>query len=141
MLFTSLMLVESTMANDPFSDDKSALQQLAPPMSTGSVFSINSEELTSVVSMANAGDSVSSFKLYQYFKFSKSNLNESEKWLLKAAEQGHVTAQYNLAVSLQKKKEFSKALAWATKAKNNGVSGADDLIKEISANIDGSNDQ
>ena len=141
VLFTSLSLMELTMANDPFSVDEPASQQVAPPTSTGSVFSISNEELPAVMSKASGGDSASSFRLYQYFKFSKSNLVESDKWLLKAAEHGHVTAQYNLAVSLQRKKDYSRALIWATAAKNNGVQGADDLIKEISENIDRSKDR
>ena len=63
---------------------------------------------------------------------------ESKKaidWSLKAAEQNDPTAQYNLAVIYAQgeltPKDYTKALFWGTKAKNNGNVDAYRLIKLV----------
>ena len=91
------------MTNNPFTPHNQPPLHSERPESTGSIFSISDTELPVVIAEANAGDAVFSFKLYQYFKFSKSNLAESDAWLAKAAQQGHPTAKYNLAASLLRK--------------------------------------
>ena len=64
------------------------------------------------------------------------NLTECAKWLLKAAEQGNMTAQLNLAALYENgwgvPKNIEEALKWYQKAAEQGNSSAQSAVKRLS---------
>lgn len=66
-------------------------------VSTGSIYWISDEEISTLEENAHNGDRNSSFKLYQYHMFVSLNQDLEFKWLEIAAKNRHPIAQSNLA--------------------------------------------
>ena len=117
------------MENNPFDGDFQSGEDR--PISTVSTFRIKKNQINAVIEKANLGCTESSFNLYHHFRFSEKNLSEAEKWLIKAAQQGHVTSQHNVAVHFLIKNQLAEALYWAGLAKVNGSVSAAILVEKI----------
>lgn len=79
-------------------------------ISSGSTYYLNSEELERLKKESLQGDSNASYRLYQYFAFSKFNKSEMLKWLRISSSQGNEVANYNYAVYLIHNGETKEAL-------------------------------
>lgn len=101
------------------------------PTSSGSIYGLPDERKEILMKEANSGDKDAAFTLYQHFAFSQLNDLEENKWLEIAARNGHIGAQYNLAVRFKEKRQLEKALYWANEALKNGEVDAAKLIDEI----------
>jgi TPR repeat protein len=83
---------------------------------------------------ATQGDSQAQFDcgdlLYQ-----KNDHKQCVSWFQKAADQGHIEAQYRLAASYQNgigtKKDFDQAIYWAKKASKQGHKNAEKLVLQV----------
>ncbi len=68
---------------------------------------------------ANSGDSDAAFKLYKFYDLVQLDREKGIYWLTKAAEEGHVGAQYNLGylyIYDERYKDLEKAKYWLKKA-------------------------
>ena len=65
-------------------------------VSTGSIYWISDEEISTLEDKAPNGDRDLSFKLYQYHMFVSLNQDLEFKWLEIAAKNGHPISQSNL---------------------------------------------
>lgn len=132
LLFFSAGLIyfmPSTTLSSVFSNDRN--KQMSNPVSTGNIYSLSQNEIDFLIKKANQGNKDAAFKLYEYYSLSALNDQLAHKWLLKAAQDGHPIAQYNLAVFLLQKGKKSDAAFWAKKAYGNGVSLSDELSSLI----------
>lgn len=83
---------------------------------------------------ASAGRVDSMYQLAQIAKL-HGNEHQMNHWLAKAAEKGHGQALYEIANSLFLKKDFSRALELAKRAKEQKVSEANYLVSRIESAI------
>jgi len=84
---------------------------------------LTTKEKEDLLIKARMGDGNAAFKLANYYEFIDSNRSEALIWLEKAAKNGHIVAQYNLAYFLSlspDKKENEQAIYWFTQAANSG---------------------
>lgn len=106
-------------------------EQMQSPVSTGSTYFLSETDIHLLEKKAEKGDKDSAFKLYQYYSLVALDEKIGYQWLVKAAENGHPIAQYNLSVSLLTNGKISDAAFWARKASDNGVELSDELNKLI----------
>jgi TPR repeat protein len=95
---------------------------------------LTESQIRALEKSANAGDGVASFRLYQFFSFVLADSNQAMLWLKKAAIQGHVIAQYNLAVTLLQREDpesKQEATKWLQTAASAGDKNAATLLKEM----------
>lgn len=103
------------------------LLALAFMLAANAALAEDSAEITALKEKAEAGHVQSQVELAVYFHYGTSvNLSESARWWRAAAEQGNVTAQFNLAEYLLKGRGITKnvyeAIEWYTKAAESGDS-------------------
>ena len=103
-------------------------------VSTGSIYWISDEEISTLEEKAHNGDRNSSFKLYQYHMFVSLDQDSAFKWLEIAAKNGHPIAQSNLADLFFTQGNKEKAIFWAKKAYRNGAKLPDELKILININ-------
>lgn len=101
------------------------------PVSGGSMYFLSDEQIAVLATQAGAGDSVSAFRLYQFYTFSNLDSRKAYSWLEVAAKNGNTVAQYNLAKILRQERKYVEALNWAHAADSNGESGASQLAEEV----------
>jgi TPR repeat protein len=103
-----------------------------------SSFNLTEEQLDEFSQKAEKGDAEAAFRLYQYLDFLVPDSEKGHYWLGLSAKNGHITAQYNMAVILYQKGKIDDALYWAGMAKRNGDKNAVQLIDEIHMKVFGS---
>ncbi len=92
------------------------------------------EEQAAAVAKAEAGDAGAAFRLSRYYNFVHQDRVQTRKWRKLAAEGGHASAQYDLAVTLYMEGEqLAQATHWAAEARKNGDKDAARLLHEIEA--------
>ncbi|MGE8200352.1 MAG: hypothetical protein ACN6RL_05830, partial [Variovorax sp.] len=81
------------------------------------------------------GDAEAAFRLSKYHHFvHQDGRVGGRRWLVRAAEGGHATAQYNLAAVLQLDGgTLAEAARWAAEARKNGDPDAGRLLQRIEA--------
>ena len=85
-----------------------------------------------LIKRAKSGNGESAFRLYQFYAFSTTDVENSIKWLKISAKSGQPSAQYNLAVHYLNQKKFQCAKYWARKSELNGkTDGVWRLMDEI----------
>ncbi|AXH83701.1 hypothetical protein DVH14_00040 [Escherichia coli] len=84
------------------------------------------------------GDSEASFRLYQYYCFTKNNIDKQLRFLERSASQGNVTAQFNYGVflsdtnpTLSEYYNLNRAIYWMEFAVNNGNIDAKSKLQEL----------
>jgi TPR repeat protein len=97
--------------------------------------SLTPDEEAALVAKAEAGDAEAAFRLSKYHHFvHQDGRVRGRRWLVRAAEGGQATAQYNLAVVLQMDGIFlAEAARWAAEARKNGDADAGRLLQRIEA--------
>lgn len=98
------------------------------PLSQEEIQAKKQKELEEAISKAEAGDAEAQYQLALKYDFGRSNLTvnhqKAAQWYQKAAEQGHVKAQYNLGYLFQEgegvQKDIHKAMYWFEKAAEQG---------------------
>lgn len=63
--------------------------------STAMTYDLSKEKLMKLKHKSQHGDSEALFRLYQYYCFTKNNIDKQLRYLGRAASQGNVTAQFN----------------------------------------------
>ncbi|MDR6887097.1 MULTISPECIES: tetratricopeptide repeat protein [Variovorax] len=92
------------------------------------------EEQAAAAAKAEAGDAGAAFRLSRYYNFVNQDRVQTRKWRKLAAEGGHASAQYDLAVALYMDGEqLAQATHWAAEARKNGDMDAGRLLHEIEA--------
>ena len=71
--------------------------------STAMTYDLSEEKLMKLKYKSQHGDSEASFRLYQYYCFTKNNIDKQLRFLERSASQGNVTAQFNYGVFLSDK--------------------------------------
>lgn len=72
---------------------------------------------------AHSGDVDAQYQLAQRYDFGNGvnyNVRQAEKWYIAAANQGHIEAQFHLAVILQSRAQYTDAIKWYEKSANSG---------------------
>lgn len=93
------------------------------------------EEEAALVAKAEAGDAEAAFRLSKYYHFvHQDGRARGRRWLVRAAEGGQATAQYDLATVLQLEGQaLTEAARWAEAARRNGDPDAARLLQRIEA--------
>jgi TPR repeat protein len=93
------------------------------------------QQEAALVVKAEAGDAEAAFRLSKYHHFvHQDGRVGGRRWLVRAAEGGHATAQYNLAAVLQLDGgTLAEAARWAAEARKNGDPDAGRLLQRIEA--------
>ena len=68
--------------------------------STAMTYDLSEEKLMKLKYKSQHGDSEASFRLYQYYCFTKNNIDKQLRFLERSASQGNVTAQFNYGIFL-----------------------------------------
>lgn len=68
--------------------------------STAMTYDLSEEKLMKLKYKSQHGDSEASFRLYQYYCFTKNNIYKQLRFLERSASQGNVTAQFNYGVPM-----------------------------------------
>lgn len=102
--------------------------------------SLTPKEEAALVTKAEAGDAEAAFRLSKYHHFvHQDGRVRGRRWLVRAAEGGQTTAQYDLAVVLQLDGgSLAQAMRWAAQARSNGDADAERLLQRIEAMRSGS---
>jgi TPR repeat protein len=97
--------------------------------------SLAPEEEAALMVKAEAGDAEAAFRLSKYHHFvHKDGRVRGRRWLVRAAEGGQATAQYDLALVLQLDGgSLAQAERWAAQARGNGDADAQRLLQRIEA--------
>lgn len=115
-----------TVASSPRqNDDKPKPQEKSSKRedSIGSLNSSSSAEVQELLKEAKAGDAAAQFKLARAYKKGQGvpkDAEEALKWFKKAALQGHLKAQYNLALMYDSLQQYEDAFIWYEKAAEKG---------------------
>jgi len=102
-----------------------------PLLSSGSEYMLSKEEIEFLSKSALSGNAEAAFRLYQYFRFSRSDDEKATYWVGVAAKNGSNVGQYNFAVRLERKGSLKEALYWANILKSQNYPDIDDLINSI----------
>ena len=121
-IFTLIIYVTGVHAMEPNDD-------LA--VSSASTYMLSANEIESLSKSALSGDAEAAFRLYQYFRFSRSDYEKAMYWVGISAKNGSSVGQYNFAFYLSKKGNFKEALYWANILKSKNDPDIDDLINSI----------
>lgn len=106
----------------------------AGPRAGVSSYFLTPEEQEKLLSKAEAGDAEAALRLSRYYSFIRLDREKGRHWLTRAAQGGHVLAQYSLAVALRSEgKDLSEAAHWAAEALRNGDEEAGELLRQIEA--------
>ena len=97
---------------------------------------LSEEQIEQLTKKAQLGDGTAAFKLYEYYSMMKLDRRTALKWLIKAAEDGHNVAQYNLGVVYSgelypETKDIEKAKYWFRKAADNGDTEAKRKLEQL----------
>lgn len=79
-------------------------------------FRVGLEEQQALEARAGKGDAVAAFRLFEHFAFAARDDVAARLWLRRAAEMGHIVAQYNLGAALVDEGESREAAQWLTRA-------------------------
>ncbi|WP_280816140.1 hypothetical protein [Variovorax sp. TBS-050B] len=93
------------------------------------------DQEAALVAKAEAGDAEAAFRLSKYYHFvHQDGRVRGRRWLVRAAEGGQATAQYDLATVLQLDgNALAEAARWAAEARKNGDADAGRLLQRIEA--------
>jgi len=82
---------------------------------------------------AEENDAYAQFVLYQHYSRSTSDKNAgvAQKWLQRSAENGYPQAEYAYAGQLFKNSDLKAAEKWYIKAKDHGISSANDALGNL----------
>ncbi|KAF9923785.1 hypothetical protein FBU30_006173 [Linnemannia zychae] len=136
-------LVEAVEKLSPISSsaDDSNNSQLLEPHSTDIAVS-NDISLEQKIFIANQGNKEMQIHLGDIFKYGlggvEKDYNRAKDWYLKAAEQGHAGAQYNIGNLYENghgvQQDYSLAMTWYKKAAEQGYAIAQNNIGNLYAN-------
>ena len=98
--------------------------------STAMTYDLSEEKLMKLKYKSQHGDSEASFRLYQYYCFTKNNIDKQLRFLERSASQGNVTAQFNYGVFLS---DTNPTLSeyWMEFAVNNGNIDTKSKLQEL----------
>ena len=106
--------------------------------STAMTYDLSEEKLMKLKYKSQHGDSEASFRLYQYYCFTKNNIDKQLRFLERSASQGNVTAQFNYGVflsdtnpTLSEYYNLNRAIYWMEFAVNNGNIDAKSKLQEL----------
>ncbi|HFX0145452.1 TPA: sel1 repeat family protein [Shigella boydii] len=106
--------------------------------STAMTDDLSEEKLMKLKYKSQHGDSEASFRLYQYYCFTKNNIDKQLRFLERSASQGNVTAQFNYGVflsdtnpTLSEYYNLNRAIYWMEFAVNNGNIDAKSKLQEL----------
>ena len=112
--------------------------------STAMTYDLSEEKLMKLKYKSQHGDSEASFRLYQYYCFTKNNIYKQLRFLERSASQGNVTAQFNYGVflsdtnpTLSEYYNLNRAIYWMEFAVNNGNIDAKSKLQELKISEDG----
>lgn len=112
--------------------------------STAMTYDLSEEKLMKLKYKSQHGDSEASFRLYQYYCFTKNNIDKQLRFLERSASQGNVTAQFNYGVflsdtnpTLSEYYNLNRAIYWMEFAVNNGNIDTKSKLQELSEWIEG----
>ncbi len=94
---------------------------------------LTTDEFLSLFDEAKNGDSGAAFRIAMFYRLTKRDNSEADKWLALAASLGHSTAQYSLASNLLDIGDLAGAKIWAIKSQFGGNNSATQLIEEINS--------
>ncbi len=100
----------------------------------GESFYLSNNDIKQLSLQAEKGDGTAAFRLYKYYELYLEDHKLSFYWLKKAAENGHVIAEYNLGVEFldnEERKDRTQALYWLRKAAQGGNSEAKEILDKI----------
>lgn len=102
-------------------------------MSTREYYDLSGKEMAELIQKANDGDGEACFKLSKYYKFANKNEEQMLRWLTRAAELGHVIAQYNLGYYyiFGSVTDHQQAIFWLRKSADKGDIDSYLLLAEI----------
>ncbi|ELO1872482.1 sel1 repeat family protein, partial [Escherichia coli] len=106
--------------------------------STAMTYDLSEKKLMKLKYKSQHGDSEASFRLYQYYCFTKNNIYKQLRFLERSASQGNVTAQFNYGVflsdtnpTLSEYYNLNRAIYWMEFAVNNGNIDAKSKLQEL----------
>ena len=106
--------------------------------STAMTYDLSEEKLMKLKYKSQHGDSEASFRLYQYYCFTKNNIDKQLRFLERSASQGNVTAQFNYGVflsdtnpTLSEYYNLNRAIYWMEFAVNNGNIDTKSKLQEL----------
>ena len=106
-----------------------------PPIPMYVGYILSPDEITELTEKANAGDSKASVRLYFYYELVvQTDYANTTRWLVQAAEQGDVSAQYNLGLTYWADdcyKNIELAKYWFGLAADKGHLRAKERLREI----------
>jgi TPR repeat protein len=100
----------------------------------GQSFYLSQDDIKQLSLQGEKGDGTAAFRLFQYYELYLEDGKQSFYWLKKAAENGHVIAQYNLGLEFlnnQQRKDRTQALYWLRKAAQSGNADAKEIIQKL----------
>jgi len=87
----------------------------AEPVSTGSIYFLSKNEISSLSQKANQGDSDSAFRLHKYYSLSIHDDKKSIYWLKISGKNGNKVAIYDISYYYAYRCNFKAAKYWANK--------------------------
>ena len=103
------------------------------PMNAG--YKVSAAEELRLARLANAGDSAAAFALAEAFSIGTPDYEKHRVWLKRAAELGHVVAEYNFGYLLWREGRFTEARQWLLTARAHAEQTGDTFTAHLAAGI------
>jgi TPR repeat protein len=96
---------------------------------------VSAEEEKHLAALANAGDAKSAFVLAEAFSIGEPDYAKHRFWLQRAAELGHVAAQYSFGYLLWREGRTADARRWLLTARDNAEKTGDTYTAQSAAGV------
>jgi hypothetical protein len=103
------------------------------PMNAGYI--VSAEEERRLAGLANAGDRAAAFTLAEAFSFGTPDYKKHRFCLQRAAELGHVAAEYNFGYLLWHENRFTEARRWLLTALDHAKQTGDTLTEDLATGV------
>jgi hypothetical protein len=103
------------------------------PMNAGYI--VSAEEERRLAGLANAGDRAAAFTLAEAFSIGTPDYKKHRFWLQRAAELGHVDAEYNFGYLLWLEGRFTEARRWLLTALDHAKQTGDTLTEDLATGV------